>query len=71
MRKRNISQAEAKAYKTKAEGKAIQVTAWMPLMILLVLLTAIFLAPTFGVDLAPFAEALTAIPVAPLHLQQP
>jgi hypothetical protein len=42
--KKTLSQAEANAYKTKAEGKAIQVNAWMPLMLRVVsLLSAITL----------------------------
>lgn len=31
--KRTLTQAEANAYKTKSEGKALLVKAWMPLML--------------------------------------
>jgi flagellar biosynthesis component FlhA len=32
-KKKSLTQAEANAYKTQSEGKAIQVKAWMPLLI--------------------------------------
>ncbi|MBG9557146.1 hypothetical protein ABE39_10510 [Cytobacillus firmus] len=81
-KKKTITHAEAKAEKTKAEankikaeGKSQLVRAWMPLMLAAFLLLAIIAAPSFGIDLLPYFQAignsLNAIPVAPLHLQQP
>lgn len=57
----NNHEQEANAYKARAEGKAAIIRALMPLLMVVVILMALFVAPKLGVDLVPYAEALTAV----------
>lgn len=54
----SISQREANAYKTKAEGTAILVKEWMPLMKLVTLSVTFLIARYIGIDLQVLYELL-------------
>lgn len=59
-----MSHKEALAYKTKQEGKAVMITALMPLLLLVAVAGFITLALLAGVDLsqlAPLAEIISAL----------
>ena len=59
-RKKNTSIQEANAYKTRAQGRAELVKAWMPLMMLVTALVALGIALACGVDLSQL------VPVVPI-----
>lgn len=59
----NRMQQSANAYKARQEGKAVIIKALTPVIITLIILSAMFMAPKVGVDLTPYADVLTAIPL--------
>lgn len=50
-KKENMSINEARAYKTKAEGQALLISAWMPLLMLVPLVIIVVVCLCFGIDL--------------------
>ncbi|WP_147534501.1 hypothetical protein [Bacillus marasmi] len=58
--KKNTSLKEASAYKTRAQGRAELVKAWMPLMLLVTAIGALAIALICGVDVTQL------VPVVPI-----
>lgn len=61
MAKKNLSLKEANAYKARAEGTAALVTAWMPLIKVIMIFGIVFLCSWLGVNLKQFLTFLSAI----------
>jgi len=59
--KKKTSLQEAKAYTTRAQGRAELVKAWMPLMLLVTAIGALAIAHACGVDITQL------VPLVPIY----
>lgn len=69
--KKKLSQREAQAFKTKAEGQAALITALAPIIIAMLAITAFCILLALGVDPTPLLSALTPLLAIPAPNAKP